>query len=268
MRLEVNHRTTYHFDPVMRGVAQSLRLWPSLFEGQTVLEWSVDVAGANRGTQFRDGAGDYIETATILGDVESVHITVTGIVDTTDLSGVLRGHREKVPPMAYLRSGPFTKPNGAIRDLASEAVKDADNSLAAAHALANAIGNAIEYVSGETDSKTTASEALEKGRGVCQDHAHALIAAALSQDIPARYVTGYLHAEGGIAEASHAWAEIYVKDLGWVGFDASNGVCPDDRYIRLGSGYDAVDAAPIRGVAQGAGAETLDVDVSVIEAPQ
>ena len=81
-------------------------------------------------------------------------------------------------------------------------------------------------------------------------------------------MTGYLHAEGGIAEASHAWAEIYVKDLGWVGFDASNGVCPDDRYIRLGSGYDAVDAAPIRGVAQGAGAETLVVDVSVIEATQ
>ena len=268
MRLEVNHRTTYHFDPVMRGVAQSLRLWPSLFEGQTVLNWFVDVAGAHRGTQFRDGAGDYIETATLLGDVDRVDITVQGVVETTDLSGVLRGHREKIPPMAYLRTGAFTKADGAIRELASAAVKGADSSLAAAHALANAIGNAIQYVSGETDSKTTAAEALEKGRGVCQDHAHALIAAALSQDMPARYVTGYLHAEGDIAEASHAWAEIHVADLGWVGFDASNGVCPDERYIRLGSGYDAVDAAPIRGVAQGAGAETLDVDVSVVEATQ
>ena len=81
-------------------------------------------------------------------------------------------------------------------------------------------------------------------------------------------MTGYLHAVGAIAEASHAWAELYVRDLGWVGFDASNRVCPDERYIRLGSGFDAIDAAPIRGVSQGSGAEALSVDVTIIDAGQ
>ena len=109
---------------------------------------------------------------------------------------------------------------------------------------------------------------MAEGKGVCQDHAHALIAAALSVDIPARYVTGYLHAEGDIAEASHAWAEIFVTDLGWVGFDASNGVCPNEHYVRIGSGFDAVDAAPIRGLAQGMGTEAMKVDVNVVEATQ
>ncbi len=106
--------------------------------------------------------------------------------------------------------------------------------------------------------------------GVCQDHSHALIAAALSLGIPARYVTGYLFAsdEEGGHEASHAWAEVFVTGLGWVGFDASNGVCPDDRYIRLGSGGDALEASPIRGVSRGAGSERLDVEVTVNQVQQ
>jgi len=268
MRLKVNHRTTYKFDPPMRGVAQSLRLWPSLFDGQTVLDWNVDIEGAIRGANFRDGAGDLIETATFLGSVDTVEIAVVGTVETTDLSGVLRGHSEKVPPLAYIRRGPFTHASPAIRDLAETAIKSAESPIAQAHALAGAIGEAIAYVPGQTDAQTTASEALEAGRGVCQDHAHVLVAAAISLEIPARYVTGYLHAEGDIAEASHAWAELYVQDFGWVGFDASNRVCPDESYIRLGSGFDSIDAAPIRGVSQGAGVEALNVDVSVVDAGQ
>ncbi|MEM9754241.1 MAG: transglutaminase family protein, partial [Planctomycetota bacterium] len=86
--------------------------------------------------------------------------------------------------------------------------------------------------------------------------------------IPARYVIGYLHADGDIADASHAWAELYVENLGWVGFDAANGKSPDAHYIRLGSGFDAVDAAPIRGVAQGSGAEAMEIDVRVVKAGQ
>ena len=50
---------------------------------------------------------------------------------------------------------------------------------------------------------------------------------------------------------------------GWVGFDAANRCCPDARYIRLGSGFDAQDAAPIRGIARGPGSETMDVTVVV-----
>jgi len=134
--------------------------------------------------------------------------------------------------------------------------------------LTVAVAEAVAYTPGETHPGTTAAEALADGKGVCQDHAHLLIAAALTLDVPARYVTGYLHAAGDLAEASHAWAELYVEDLGWVGFDPSNGVSPDARYIRIGSGADALEAAPIRGVAQGNGAEALDVDLSVVEAAQ
>ena len=268
MRLNVRHATTYRFAPPMKGVRQSLRLWPSAFEGQTVIDWDVAIDGAERGAGFRDGAGDWIETSTVQGEVSEVVVQVTGTVETQNLNGVLSGHRERVNPLVYLRSTKATKADGALRDVAEGAAKGAETPLDTAHRLASAIREAITYIPGQTHEGTTAAEALALGKGVCQDHAHALIAAAHVLDMPARYVVGYLHAAGGAAEASHAWSEIWIPDLGWVGFDASNGVSPDENYIRIGSGFDSVDAAPIRGVAQGAGIEALDVDVNVQEQAQ
>jgi len=64
-------------------------------------------------------------------------------------------------------------------------------------------------------------------------------------------------------DANHAWAEIHVPDLGWVGFDVSNGISPDDRYVRLAVGRDARDAAPISGLRMGNGGEELMVSLQV-----
>jgi transglutaminase-like putative cysteine protease len=272
MRLRVRHETVYHFDPPMRGVVQSHRLTPSLFEGQQVIDWMVDVDGAVRGAGFRDGAGDWIETVSLLGPVEQMAILVRGEVETVDLSGVLRGHRESVPPMSYLRPTRSTRADKALTELAAGAVAElgGHGALERCHSLMGAVADAIPYTPGETEHGTTAAEALALGRGVCQDHAHALIACALTLGIPGRYVTGYVFAseEEGAHEASHAWAELWVEGLGWVGFDPSNRSCPDERYIRLGSGADATEAAPIRGVAQGLGREWLDVRVVVDQAVQ
>jgi transglutaminase-like putative cysteine protease len=256
----------------MRGVVQSHRLTPSLFEGQQIIDWTVSVEGAARGAGFRDGAGDWIETVSLLGPVERMVVEVLGEVETFDLAGVLRGHRETIPPMAYLRPTRATRADKALIELAGDAVAalGPGGALEKAHALSAAGSDAIRYTPGETEHGTTAAEALALGHGVCQDHAHALIACALSLDIPARYVIGYIFAseEMGLHEASHAWAELHVEGLGWVGFDPSNRCCPDERYIRLGSGADATEAAPIRGVAQGAGQERLDVKVTVDQAAQ
>lgn len=265
MRLTVRHVTTYQFDPPRRALVQSHRLTPSAFEGQQATRWQVEVPGAWTGAAFRDGAGDWIETVSLLGPVAEVSVAVRGEVETRDLAGVLRGHREAVPPTAYMRTTRATEPDHALRDLAGDALAGAGDPLDRAHRLSAAVADAIAYAPGETHAHTSASEALALGQGVCQDHAHALIGAAIASDIPARYVIGYLYVEGDepIGEASHAWAELHVAGLGWVGFDPANRCCADDRYIRLGSGHDATLAAPIRGQSRGAGHERLAVEVSV-----
>ena len=191
-----------------------------------------------------------------------------GTVDTEDLSGVLRGHRETVAPGCYLRETGPTRIDAALADLANAAT--GPDPLSLAHALSAAVADAIAYRPGVTHAHTTAAEALALGEGVCQDHAHALIACARARAIPARYVSGYLFsdADGQAHEAAHAWAELHVAGLGWVGFDPANRCCPDERYIRLGSGFDAQDAAPIRGIARGGGREDMDVTVAILQASQ
>lgn len=259
MLLTVDHVTRYRYDAPVRGVVQSQRLTPSRFDGQKVLEWEVTVAGGS----FRDGAGDWVQGWTVAGPVSEIEVRVKGKVETTDLAGVLRGHRETAPPDAYLRDTVATKADAALLAL-SAVLTAAETPLTGCHALSAAISDAIAYRPGTTHAHTTAAEALAQGEGVCQDHAHALIAAARAAGVPARYVSGYLQAGVGSAdEAAHAWAELHVQGFGWIGFDPANRCCPDARYIRLGSGLDAAYAAPIRGTSRGGGAESLAVTVAV-----
>lgn len=264
MRLIVNHLTRYRYDQPVRGVVQSHRLTPSLFDGQRVLDWQVTVSDGQKGGGFRDGAGDWVQGWTVLGPVADISVQVTGEVETKDLAGVLRGHREMVPPQAYLQSTDVTEADANLRSLAADLAGKPDT-LSLAHELAQRVTSAIAYLPGVTHAQTTAAEALARGAGVCQDHAHVLIALARFIGVPARYVSGYLHTSETAPphDAAHAWAELHVGDLGWVGFDPANNCCPDDRYIRLGSGLDARDAAPIKGTARGPGSERLHVSVHV-----
>lgn len=264
MLLSVDHVTRYRYDRPVRAVMQSHRLTPSKFDGQKVRDWTVTVSDGIPGGSFRDGAGDRVQGWMVKGPVSEVEVRVTGTVETLDLAGVLRGHREVVPPEVYLVETPATQAEAAVVELAKRAA-GADGALSMAHRLSELVAEAVAYKPGSTQSQTTAAEALAQGQGVCQDHAHALIACARRMGLPARYVSGYLFAdaEGVPHEAAHAWAEIHVAGLGWVGFDPANRCCPDARYIRLGSGLDAQDAAPIRGVARGVVSEILDVTVAV-----
>lgn len=272
MLLHIEHRTRYRYDQPMRHVTQSLRLQPSRFEGQRVIDWNIAVDGASFGSALTDGAGDQLVTMSLFGPVGELLIDVTGTVETVDCAGVLRGHREAVPVRAYLRSTLSIRPDEAVRSLAAQALTGSSvtDGLDRAHRLATAVADAIVYQPGSTHAQTTAAQALAAGQGVCQDHAHVLIAAAHCAGLPARYVIGYLHssADGHAHQASHAWAEIHVAALGWVGFDAANRCCPDERYVRLGSGQDALQAAPIRGVSRGVGVEVMEVDVAIRDSQQ
>jgi transglutaminase-like putative cysteine protease len=270
MILFVEHITTYHYESPVRLVVQSQRLKPSPNAGQSIRHWEVTASDGRAGGGWRDGAGDWVQGWTARGPLDSLTVTVRGEVETSDTARILRGHRERINPMVYLRDTPSTRADVALSDIAraADAEARAEGPLALAHRLAAEVAAAIKWTPGTTLAHTTAAEALAQGEGVCQDHAHALIAMARVCDMPARYVTGYLFAdpEDGPQEAAHAWAEIWVEGLGWVGFDPANACCPDDRYIRLGSGLDAANASPIRGIAHGNGAESLEVTVHVAEA--
>ena len=111
MRLSVSHKTHYHFDQPMRSVTQSLRLWPSRFEGQAVIDWSVHIADAVRGAGFRTGAGDWIETSTVAGPVSDLVVEVTVDLAVRDAVSVEDREAPRRPTIEQHGSG---TPNRAL----------------------------------------------------------------------------------------------------------------------------------------------------------
>lgn len=270
MLLTVRHLTRYTYEPEAQGIALRLKLFPAASAAQEPLDWTLTVAGKAVEPLLTDGAGDRIGLWHAASAMAEVEIVAGGSVRTTDTAGVLRGVREAMPPAVYLRETDLTAPSPAIRHIADQV--EGDDALARLHALSEAISEAVAYKSGATAAGTTAAEAIVLAEGVCQDQAHVFIAAARAMDIPARYVTGYVldpdrgeteDAAADDAEQTHAWAEAHVPSLGWVGFDITHQLCPTDAHVRLASGFDAADAAPVRGTVAGEIDQTLVSTVRV-----
>ncbi|MBH0113885.1 transglutaminase family protein [Novosphingobium sp. YJ-S2-02] len=266
MLLTVTHTTRYVFTEAVTHGLQRLRLRPKSTHGQEVLDWTMDLAGARVEAEYEDQNHNHVTLVSIEQGAEEVVVTCSGTVRTSDNNGVIGMHSGHMPLWCFLRPTALTKPGSKVRQLVSSIDVDKGDTLAFLHALSRAVGQQVEYVPGQTDVGTTAEEALAAGKGVCQDHAHIMISAGRLVDIPMRYVGGYLKMDDREEqEAGHGWAEAHVPGLGWVGFDVSNEVCPDDRYIRVASGCDYSEAAPVTGVASGGGDSHLDVQLSVAE---
>ena len=195
--------------------------------------------------------------------VTEVTIECYGEVEVHNMNGVFGDHSGFMPLWMFERTTALTYPGPLLQKLVDGLEHDGSD-LGKLHSLSGAIFSQVVYTQGESQVGSTCEDVLQVGQGVCQDHAHIFISAARLMGFPARYVSGYLQMEETIdQDATHAWAEAYVKDLGWVGFDVSNEVCPDLRYVRLATGLDYADAAPVSGMRFGDGSEELSVAVQV-----
>jgi transglutaminase-like putative cysteine protease len=262
MRLKISHTTEYLYDQPVPYSLQRLRLTPVDGPTQKIINWSITVDGAKVEAGYADQFGNRVELVSAEGTEHTIRISASGEVETSDCAGVFGLHQGFCPLWLFLRETPRTKAGKLIKELAKGLKGDSE--LARMHALMEAIHEIVAYTPGTTDTETTAEEALEAKTGVCQDHAHIFISAARLLDIPARYVSGYLLMEGTTEQvATHAWSEVYLPGLGWVGFDAANNICPDDRYVRIASGLCYRDCAPVSGMRLGLADENLKVSLTV-----
>jgi transglutaminase-like putative cysteine protease len=269
MRISVRHETVYTYDTPASWVIQTLRLAPRGYASQSVSHWNVEVDQDCRVSTDNDAFGNILHSFTVDGPVGNLTIVGSGEVETSDGSGIVEGQIERFPPMLFLRETLLTEPDDSIRALSEIAhAKGGDEPVATMHALMNAIREAMRFDVQATDVTTTAKEALALGHGVCQDFAHVFVSAARLLGYPSRYVSGYLFKSDAPPEqeAGHGWAESHLPDLGWVGFDATNAVCPTEAYVRVAVGLDYLGAAPVRGSRHGGAGEHLKVQVSVRDA--
>jgi transglutaminase-like putative cysteine protease len=264
MHLTIRHTTRYRFaEPIAHGV-QRLRLTPKETQGQQILDWTMEFIGAREEFSYDDQNFNHVTFVSAEPGAAEVVVTCRGTVRTEDQAGVIGHHAGHLPLWAFLGRTELTRPGPRIRQLIASVERSPEGMVPTLHNLSAAIREHVAYETGRTDVGTSAEEAVVAGCGVCQDHAHIFIAAARALEIPARYVSGYLMMDDRIEqEATHAWAEAWVQGLGWVGFDISNGISPDPRYVRVATGRDYRDAAPVTGVSFGAVTEDLSVDLAV-----
>ena len=267
MQLSIRHVTTYSYARPARGIIQLLRATPLSFTGQNVLDWRIDVDVDARLREGRDGYGNVTHMLYVDKPVARLSVSVSGRVLTEDRAGVVQGLPHDLPPQVFCRATPLTEAGPEVVALARSLDAGPDPALGRLHNLNHRLYETMRFDPEATQADTNAEQACAAGHGVCQDFAHMFIAASRLLGIPARYVSGHLFRRDGahVQEASHAWAEAWVGDLGWVAFDPANGISADDAYVRVACGLDYRDAAPVAGARSGGGAEDLTVEVAVNE---
>ncbi len=264
MRLRISHTTRYTFDtPVSYGL-QQLRKSPKSSRVQSVLDWGTTVDGGKKELSFEDYHHNFVELISFEKGTSELTVRSRGEIEVAETHGVIGPHIGPVPLWLFKHSTVLTKPGQACRAVVREVEGDTD--LKRLHALSKIIYDAVTYETGSSEPSWTVEDILAEGRGVCQDHAHVFIACARELGFPARYVSGYLMMNDRIdQEASHAWAEVFVDGLGWVGFDVSNQISPDVRYVRVATGLDYSEAAPVSGTTFGGQGEKLSVEIEVAQ---
>ena len=266
MRIRIDHSTRYAYARPARFIVQMLRLTPRGCESQQVRDWRIETDVDARLRSSEDAFGNVVHSLYTERPTDALTIRVTGEVSTVDTGGVIRGISERLSPTVYLRETSLTQADPALVEFATaRETAGGAGALERMHRLMGTIHRDVAFEVGATSATHTAAEAFRIRRGVCQDHAQIFIACARRLGVPARYVSGHLNRSDGRhdQDAAHAWAEAWIEDLGWVGFDPANGVCPTDQYVRVAIGLDALGATPIRGTSYGGGVERMTVALHV-----
>lgn len=264
MKLLITHTTRYRYDAPVSYSLQQVRLTPKNCASQKTIHWDVAVDGGAREVDFVDQHNNHVVLISIEPGRSEISLVSKGEVETTDTHGVIGKSGGYIPLWYFRRSTPLTAAGVGVKALVEGMGKNFGSDVEQLHGLSGKISSGVAYRIDSTHPATTAEDAIRLGQGVCQDHAHIFISAARLLGYPARYVSGYLMMNDRIdQEASHAWAEAFVEGIGWIGFDVSNGISPDDRYVRLATGLDYGEAAPISGMRLGSSAESMDVAIQV-----
>lgn len=270
MRLSIQHDTHYEYSAPLQYAMQQLCLTPRDSEHQTVLDWAVSAPGPLFAQ--RDGWGNAAHSWSLAHQKFGRHIYrgsvhAAGRVQTQP-SPLLADAANDPPQVLYLRPTALTDADAAIAALARAHLRSPRIELPPLLALAAAVRERVRYRAGATTVDTTAPQALALGAGVCQDHAHVFIAACRAAGLAARYVSGYFHSTRSTTApelASHAWADVCVDpaERRWLSVDITHDGLMDERHVRLAVGPDYAACAPVRGVREGGGDETMRVRVSI-----
>ncbi|MFT8363563.1 MAG: transglutaminase family protein [Sporolactobacillus sp.] len=284
MKFKISHITTYQYASEIADSVNELRLSPRTDHHQTCFQSRITTWPQTPIYTYEDYFNNLVYSFSIANPHKKLTIRAESIVQTTDQEpfkqSVLSFDQECATLSSdsfldtyaeYLHPSDYTPITADLYQLViqfeeSHTFTSLFDKLTT---LTAQIKNDFIYDPSATQVQTKIDEIILHKRGVCQDFAHLMIALCRAMGIPARYVSGYQYItdiNGGNADfeqASHAWVEAYIPGTGWTGFDPTNNVPINWRYIILAYGRDYKDIVPVKGIYHGTPQQTLDVTVDV-----
>jgi transglutaminase-like putative cysteine protease len=285
MLLAVRHSTRYQYDQPVRESVMELWMQPQKRAAQRLISFELEIDPAAQLFSYADTFGNAVYHFDIPQPHERLTITARSAVETEPPGALpdqldrgewdrLRSDFVRGEHFDFLHAHGFAGHTAALaafiaeRNLGELRVRDP---LRAVQDLNAAIYEAFAYEAGVTRADSPIDDVLKARKGVCQDFAHVMIAICRGWGIPARYVSGYLFTDRKAGDrsdpdATHAWVEVFLPSLRWVGFDPTNNVIAGERHIACAVGRDYSDVPPSRGVYKGEAESELAVGVTVRKA--
>jgi transglutaminase-like putative cysteine protease len=284
MRYSIRHVTRFTYDSPITESVMEARMQPRTDEYQRCLHFALTTTPESRVMMYQDHDGNAVHHFDIPARHSRLTVTAEALVDclpyrplphrlgpgawaTLDALAAAGDSYEYLTRSAFVTQSPAL--DGFRQELRFDRGHDP---LVTLRRLMGEMYARFEYSPRSTRVDSPIDEALETRRGVCQDFAHIFLALVRPLGVPARYVSGYLFRDTGSSDrsadgATHAWVEVLLPDLGWVGFDPTNNLIAEERHVRVAIGRDYADVPPTRGVYKGVSAVRSELGVSVRVGP-
>jgi transglutaminase-like putative cysteine protease len=274
---EIQHTTRYIYESVVRDSANQIILFPIKDDYQDVLKQELTITGNPVVDTHIDYYGNEVGSFTFSDKHAMLTINskiwVTTKHRTLPVNDIFPAHqwedlkrlRFMVPYIDFLKQEYFDG-LAELQTIVEQEKSPDETPYQVALRFCEYVYKNFEYIKGVTTVETTLDEIWKLKAGVCQDFAHILMEMLRLVQIPARYVSGYIctHRDGMRGEgATHAWAEAYIPEYGWLGIDPTNNCIANETHVRLAVGRNFTDCSPVKGDYKGSSNHRLEVSVSV-----
>lgn len=276
MLLRITHETSLNYSDLISETVMELRMCPRQESSQHRLSFELSIGPSTNVSSYFDWLGNTVHAFTINSFHRELKISATSVVETNPRLGEALSAIDPWPAMSddysvydYLHFGGPIVDCPRLRELATSLALQKGMPIGQVIGrILVAVNKNFIYEKGITTAASPITEILEHGRGVCQDFTHLMIGVARACRIPARYVSGFLHASDPEEEKAfrgytqtHAWCELLLPSLGWVGFDPTNNCIAGENFVKLAVGRHYADVTPHRGLYKGRATESMNVTV-------
>lgn len=282
MKHHIIHDTVFHYDALVTESIMEVRLRPRDDEQQRCQQFNLSITPKTVVHEFVDSLGNHIHHFDVPAPHQSLLVRAESVVEVwipnpRPSSLTLAGWQEldELRTTAFLDMllpSTYAVTSNHLRAFMQQyQFTREQDPLTTIDRIARTLYETITYTPQSTSVDSPIDVVLEQRKGVCQDIAHVMIAVCRQLGIPARYVSGYLYHrrddnDRSQADATHAWVEVWVPTIGWIGIDPTNNIWTGERHIRMAIGRDYADVPPTRGVYRGNASERLEVAVTVNDA--